>query len=62
MSLVRLVAALLTAASLLAGCADDPTCGDVAGLERELADTPPDDPAFNGIVEDLAQAQADCNR
>ena len=48
------LAALLLAASLLvAACSSDPTCDDVDDLTEQLAGTDPDDPDYNGLVEDL---------
>lgn len=52
----------LVGALLVAACGSDPTCDDVESLTEQLADTEPDDPEFNRISEDLAQALADCNR
>jgi len=56
-----LAALLLAASPLLAACGSDPTCDDVDGLEQQLAEMDVDDPDYNGVVEDLQQAEADCN-
>ena len=46
---------------LVSGCGSEPTCDDVDSLTEQLADTDVDDPDYNSIVNDLNQAQADCN-
>ena len=46
---------------LVTGCGSDPTCDDVDSLIDQFAATDVDDPDYNMIVNDLAQAQADCN-
>ena len=51
----------LVGALLAAGCGSDPTCDDVDSLTEQLGNTDRDDPDFNSIAEDLAQALADCN-
>jgi hypothetical protein len=61
MTRTGLAALLLVAAPLVAGCGSDPTCDDVDVLEQQLADTDVDDPAYNDIVNDLQQAEADCS-
>lgn len=43
------------------GCSDTPTCDDLESIEAELADTAPDDPDYNDLVNRAGQAAADCN-
>jgi hypothetical protein len=57
-----LAALALVAAPLAAGCSSEPTCDDVGTLQAQLEDTEVDDPDYNTINNDLAQARADCNR
>jgi outer membrane murein-binding lipoprotein Lpp len=52
---------LLVGGLLVTGCSSDPTCDDVDSLVEQLADTDADDSDYNTIVNDLAQAEADCN-
>jgi hypothetical protein len=52
---------LLVASPVVVACSDDPTCNDVASLQRELDAMSADDPDYNTTVEKLDQAQADCN-
>jgi hypothetical protein len=59
--LTALAALVLAASPLVAGCGDDPTCGDVTALQSELDGMDPDDPGYNSTNEDLNAAQADCN-
>ena len=61
MTRMALGAVALVGGLLVTGCGSDPTCDDVDSLTEQLADTDVDDPAYNTIVNDLAQAQADCN-
>lgn len=61
MTRMALGAVALVGGLLVTGCASDPTCDDVDSLTEQLADTDVDDPDYNTIVNDLAQAQADCN-
>ncbi len=56
-----LLAQVVAASALVAGCGSDPSCADVDSLERKLGSMSPDDPDFNGVNEDLELAQADCN-
>jgi hypothetical protein len=56
-----LVALLLAASPVLAGCGSDPTCADVDHLQRTLDGMSPDDPDYNTTVEELQRAEADCN-
>jgi hypothetical protein len=46
---------------LVTGCGSGPTCDDVDSLVAQLDGTSVDDADYNTIVNDLAQAQADCN-
>ncbi len=52
---------VLVGGLLVGGCGSEPTCDDVDSLTERLADTDVDDPDYNSIVNDLNQAQADCN-
>ena len=52
---------VLVGGLLVGGCGSEPTCDDVDSLTEQLADTDVDDPDYNTIVNDLNQAQADCN-
>ena len=61
MKTAGLVALLLAASPLVTACGSDPVCGDVDGLEQQLAGMDPDDPDYNDLVVELAQAEADCN-
>lgn len=61
MKLAGLVALLLVASPLAAGCATDPTCDDVDSLQHQLDGMSTDDPDYNTTVEKLGRAQADCN-
>lgn len=61
MTRMALGAVALVGGLLVTGCGSDPTCDDVDSLTEQLADTDVDDPDYNTIVNDLAQAQADCN-
>ena len=53
--------ALLIASPLVAGCSSGESCDDVDSLSDQLADTDPDSPDYNDLVERLNRAQADCN-
>ena len=61
MKLTGLAALVLAASPLLVGCSSDPTCDDVDDLSEQLADTDPEDPDYNDLVEKLNRAAADCN-
>jgi len=52
---------VLVGGLLVGGCGSEPTCDDVDSLTEQLGDTDVDDPDYNTIVNDLNQAQADCN-
>ena len=43
------------------GCGSEPTCDDVESLTEQVAEADPEDPEFNDLVNQLNQAQADCN-
>jgi hypothetical protein len=58
---VGLAGLILAASPVVAACSADPTCDDVDSLQQRLDDMDPDDPDYNGVVEDLTLAQADCN-
>jgi outer membrane murein-binding lipoprotein Lpp len=51
---------VMVAGILVAGCSSDPTCDDLDSLTEQIADTDVDDPSYNDLVEDAAQAAADC--
>jgi hypothetical protein len=61
MKLTGLAALILVASPLLTACASGVSCDDRQSLAERLADTEPDDPGYNGLVEDLNRAEADCN-
>ena len=61
MRVVGLAGLLLLASPLAVACSSDPTCDDVAGLQRQLDGMSSDDPDYNTTVEKLDRAQADCN-
>jgi len=61
MKVLGLAGLLLVASPLVVACGDDPTCGDVASLQRKLDGMSADDPDYNTTVEKLDRAQADCN-
>ena len=57
-----IVAGLVLVGSLLVtGCGGSPTCDDRESLQAELDGMDVDDPDFNSVNNDLAQAEADCN-
>jgi hypothetical protein len=61
MKLAALAALVLAASPLVVGCSADPTCDDVDSLQSKLDGMDPDDPDYNGVNEDLNQAEAECN-
>jgi hypothetical protein len=52
---------LLVGALLGTACSDSPTCDDLDSIADELAETDPDDPDYNDLVNRANQAAADCN-
>jgi len=56
------LAAVALVGGLVAGCSDSPTCDDLESLNEEIASTDVDDPAYNDLVSQAKQAEADCNR
>jgi hypothetical protein len=61
MRVVGLAGLLLVASPLVVACSADPTCDDVASLQRKLDGMSSDDRDYNTTVEKLDRAQADCN-
>jgi hypothetical protein len=61
MRVAGLAGLLLLASPLVVSCSDDPTCDDVASLQRKLDGMNADDPDYNTTVEKLDRAEADCN-